>query len=180
MPAKEHSPDRPQGKAARLRSRGLAALLIAATILLALGLALPIVEVERLLVFEERTSLLRLVYELLVQGEVLLGGVVGIFSVAFPAFKIGLLLRLWLRPPQAASARRALAWIDRLGRWSMLDVLVVALVVFSVKASGWATAASQPALYCFAVAVLLTMAAASLTRRRLAAASAGEETLETG
>jgi len=148
-------------------------LLSAAAVLLALGLALPIVEVERLLVFEERASLLRLVYELLAQGEILLGAVVAVFSVAFPVFKLGLLIKLCVRPPVAEAARRALAWIDRLGRWSMLDVLVVALVVFSVKTSGWATAASQPALYCFTAAVLLKMAAAAIIRRRLAAAAAG-------
>jgi len=153
-------------------------LLLAAAGLLALGLLLPIVRVERLWLFERETSLLGLAYGLLGHGEIFLGTVVTVFSVIFPAGKLAVLAWLMWRAPHGAAAHRALGWVERLGRWSMLDVLVVALVVFSIKASGWATAASRPGLYCFAGAVVLTMVAAARMRRRLASAERPEEAAE--
>jgi len=148
----------------------LAGLLLAAGGLLVPGLALPVVQIDRLLIISEEASLLALTYGLLGEGDIFLGLVVGVFSIVFPVAKLGLLGWLWLRPPRQETARHALARLEWLGRWSMLDVLVVALVVFSVKTSGWATAMVKPGLYCFAAAVMLTIVAAARMRRRLAAA----------
>lgn len=141
-------------------------MLLASAVLLSLGLSLPVVEVNKLLVFESRASLVGLTLGLMRQGEIVLGVVVGLFSVAFPIGKLAVLIWLWLQPDRAAIAHSLVRAVEWLGRWSMLDVLVLALVVFSVKASGWATAASQPGLYCFVAAVLLTLVSAARLRRQ--------------
>ena len=47
----------------------------------------------------------------------------------------------------------------------MLDVVLVALVVFAAKTSGLATAITKPGLWFFAASVILTAAAARLADR---------------
>ena len=49
--------------------------------------------------------------------------------------------------------------MEWLGKWSMLDVLVLALMIFYIKSNGIADASSQPGIYFFFGAVLLTMLA---------------------
>jgi uncharacterized paraquat-inducible protein A len=64
------------------------------------------------------------------------------------------------------SARRAL-WFKRiewLGKWSMLDVLVLALLVFYAKSTQFADAVALPGIYFFAGSVMLTMVAYSLIK----------------
>lgn len=143
-----------------LRPRGIAVLLVAASLLLALGVTLPILRVERLIFFSRDSSLIGIAWDLASSGELLLGLVVAVFSVLFPAAKIVFLAQLVAQAGPHRFLRRHVRFVEALGRWSMMDVLVVALVVFSVKASGLATATTQPGLYCFVGAVLATMLAA--------------------
>ena len=42
-------------------------------------------------------------------------------------------------------------WLRALSNWSMLDVVLVALVIFAAKTSGLATAFTQPGLWFFAL-----------------------------
>jgi paraquat-inducible protein A len=46
-----------------------------------------------------------------------------------------------------------------LGKWSMLDVLLLALVIFYVKTSALTDAVSMSGIYMFAASVVLTMVA---------------------
>lgn len=148
------------------RRRGTGLLLVVASVLLALGTTLPILRVDRLVFFSRDASLFGIAWDLVTEGEVLLGIVVFVFSIAFPAVKIGLLAQLAAEVGPHHWVRRNLGFVEALGRWSMMDVLVVALLVFSVKSGGLATATTQPALYCFAGSVLATMLAVHrLTRR---------------
>lgn len=68
----------------------------------------------------------------------------------------------------AATSPRMAAVVDGLGKWSMMDVLVVALLVLTAKSSGLANAASAPGVYCFAGAVLLSMIAGMLAKKNVA------------
>ena len=52
---------------------------------------------------------------------------------------------------------RAMDLTGRLGKWAMLDVFVLALVVFAVQSQGLASALVLPGAYCFAGAALLSM-----------------------
>ncbi len=143
-----------------------AVLVAAAGVALVAGLLLPAIEFRRLFVLPERHSLLGVVSALLRDGEWFLGGVLGAFSVVFPTLKLAAMAV----PAAAIAARRraasaALRWMGHLGRWSMLDVLVVALVVFAVKRSGLAGAATLPGIWLFALSVVLSIAAAWLIER---------------
>ncbi len=141
-------------------------LLLAAGACLGAGLVLPIMEVRSWLFFSRPFSILEGLRVLVADREYLLAAVIGAFSVAFPAAKILLLLAVWLklRCGRAAPARW-LAALEAVGRWSMLDVFVVALVIFAAKASLFADADVKPAVAPFTAAVVLTWIAGRAVRR---------------
>jgi paraquat-inducible protein A len=139
----------------------LALLLPAATACFVLGLTLPLLELERLLVLTDRPSLLQLVTGLWTDGEQLLAGAVALFSVVFPMAKLAALHVAVV----AGTPGRSLQMLGALGKWSMMDVMLVALVIFAAKTSGLATAITQPGLLFYAGAVVLSALAAVLARR---------------
>lgn len=147
--------------------RVLPALLVAAAVAALLaGLLVPAVEFRRFFMFTERHSLSGVVVALLRDGEWFLGGVLGAFSVVFPTMKLA---AMSVAAATLAAGRRpspaALRWTGHLGRWSMLDVLVVALVVFAIKRSGIAGAAALPGIWLFALSVVFAIAASWLIER---------------
>lgn len=130
-------------------------LLLASSLCLAFGLILPLVRLDRLYFFSQSPSLLGIVRGLWDDNEVLLALIVGLFSVVFPVAKLAVLHIL-------AFGRRnegdggAPEWLKALGKWSMLDVLLVALVIFAAKTSGLATALTQPGLWFFVASTLMS------------------------
>lgn len=60
---------------------------------------------------------------------------------------------------------RSLALLSMVSKWSMLDVMLVALVLFAAKTSGLAAAAILPGLWFYATATLTTALAAALCTR---------------
>lgn len=53
-------------------------------------------------------------------------------------------------------------WIRAMSKWSMLDVVLVALVIFAAKTSGLAKAFTMPGLWFFAASAILTAAASQM------------------
>lgn len=155
------------------RMRALAATIVpVAAFSFALGLTLPLVTLDRLYVFTERPSLLDIVSGLWTDGSIGLAAVVTLVSILFPAAKL-----LWLQLVAARVTLRGLDRLHALGRWSMMDVLVVALVVFAAKTSGLAAAVAEPGLWFYAAATLLAaVAAAMLERGGLRAGRVGDQT----
>lgn len=146
--------------------RAIGPILIVATILLGFGLTLPFMTVTRFFVLADEISVIGGIVALAEDGEWFLALVLLSFSVVFPLFKIG---AAWLASRRTAAGdeglKRALRRLEFFSRWSMLDVMVAALAVLSAKVSGIALAVSQPGLYCFFAAVLLsTLAVARLER----------------
>ncbi len=140
-------------------------ILFAATFSFGCGLVLPIAEFERLFVLTERPSLVAIVAGLWSGGDWLLAAVVGLFSVVFPATKLAVLHAAAYAPHRAELVGR----VGLLSKWSMMDVLVVALAVFAAKTSGLASAAALPGLWFYAVAALLSAIAAALIKKRAVA-----------
>jgi len=131
-------------------------LLFAASLSFALGLLLPIAAFDRLWVFTDRPSLIEIITGLWQGGDRLIAFVVGLFSLVFPATKL-LVLQVAAHSPDKAH------WAERVGvlsKWSMADVLIVALVIFAAKTSGLADAAAQPGIWFYGAATLLSAAAA--------------------
>lgn len=141
----------------------LGLLIIAATVCLVLGLTLPIIRLTRFYIWTDVHSLVSIVRELYLADEMILATIVCLFSIVFPFLKLFYLLALFsirhVEPGRSARWLKRLSW---LGKWSMLDVLVLALVVFYAKATNLADAMSMPGIYLFAAAVVLTMIATAM------------------
>lgn len=138
-----------------------AILLVAASAALALGVTLPLVRLERLWLLDTEASLIDIVAGLWGDGEVALALVVALVSIAFPALKLVLVHALAIdgsaEPPR---------WLQSLSRWSMMDVVLVALAVFAAKTSGLAVAGTMPGLWFYAASAGLALGAHALGERR--------------
>lgn len=134
-------------------------LLLAALGLLIYGLQAPILTLEKFFFFSNTVSLLSALRELAAEAEWGLYVLIGTFSVVFPVLKNLLLLVLWnFDPSDGEGHRRHLAWLSAYGKWSMLDVFVVALLVVSVKLGSLAEVRVEIGIYAFAASILLTTA----------------------
>ncbi len=139
----------------------IALLLPIATFSFTLGITLPLMRLEKLYFLEEQPSLLEVINGLWLEGDGALAAIIALFSVVFPAAKI-----IVVHVAVITGARlRSLALLSTLSKWSMLDVMLVALVLFAAKTSGLAAASILPGLWFYASATLATALAAALCRR---------------
>ena len=138
-------------------------VLFSATFSLALGIVLPLIRVERLFLFSDEPSLIAMIAGLWSEGDRLLAGIIGLFSVVFPCTKLGL-LHIAAYAGEGAGLHVP-DWIRAMANWSMLDVVLVALVIFAAKTSGLATAYTMPGLWFFAASAVLTAAASQMAKR---------------
>ena len=138
-------------------------ILFSATFSLALGIILPLIRVDRLFVFSDQPSLVAMIAGLWSEGDWLLAGIIALFSIVFPCVKLGL-LHIAAYGVEG-SVPRIPGWFRGMANWSMLDVVLVALVIFAAKTSGLAEAFTMPGLWFFATSAVLTAAASQLAKR---------------
>lgn len=136
------------------------------------GVTLPLLVLEKLYFFTETPSLLQIVVGLWQNGDLLLSILVGAFSLVFPVVKLFVLFLEAIGGfSKAGQTSNAFRHVSMLGRWSMMDVLLVAIVIFAAKTSGFATATSQPGLWFYAFAVFASAISAVLIKRSNAPAT---------
>lgn len=97
-------------------------------------------------------------------GDWLLFALIFAFSVLLPYAKLALLAWVWRRGRPSGS-HRALELVEALGRWSLLDVLVVALAVVTLRGNFFVRTQLEWGIYLFAAAALLSMGLSAWTRR---------------
>jgi len=129
-------------------------LLLLAAISFGLGISLPLIRFERLYFFTETPSLIGVIAGLWTDGDAALAGLVSLFSLVFPVVKMATVYEA------AFGSGRFPAWAGVLAKWSMTDVLIVAILIFAAKTSGLASAVSQPGIWFYAASTLLTAIAA--------------------
>lgn len=174
MPLKSFIPFLPGTLAADSRGpdRFLGLLLLAAAAALLAGWLLPVMTVRTLLVFYDEVSILTGAFRLLESGDYALFLLILLFTVVLPVGKLVFAWLAWahLRVDDPR-VRRLLHWIEAIGRWSMLDVFVAAMVVVVIKLSLVSDVEIHAGLYVFIVAVMLSMIAvrriAVLAHRKL-------------
>ena len=136
---------------------------------LALGITLPLIELERLFVLKERPSLIEMASGLWTGGDMLLAAIVIVASVVFPAAKILALQLVLVDRDGGATANGLHRWAMRLlpvlSKWSMLDVMLVAIAIFAAKTTGLAKAVTLPGLWFFAASTISSAIAAQLVAR---------------
>ncbi len=139
-----------------------AAAAVGAFVLFWPAILLPILEVEQL-GFKSQSSILSGIIELFRHGNYFVAIVVLIFSIIFPLTKIVLLLELSLlelfeRKQKAFTLRL----METLGKWSMMDVMLLAFLVMLVKLGEMVSFQFGPAIIAFVLCVAMSMVA-SLT-----------------
>lgn len=133
-------------------------VLLLATALFLVGMFLPMITLTKLLLFKNSFSVISGVVELLRNGQYPLFIVVVGFSVVLPLMKIGVLfLLLSHRCSETPKIERYLDLMHEYGRWAMLDVMVVAVLIVTVKLGAIASIEVHAGLYVFGAAVLLIM-----------------------
>lgn len=130
--------------------------LLVAIAALYFGLSLPVIKVRGLFGATDY-SVWGGVKGLWEDSEHLLAIIVFLFSFVTPIAKLALIARLWFTPMAAASRRRVLEWMEGVGRWSMLDVFAVAILIVVNKIGKTSPVTAQAGVYWFCGAILLSM-----------------------
>ena len=152
--SKFNSPGYSENAASRTAAAALAAFFLYWPAIL-----LPILSIERLGNRSE-SSLLEGILTLFQEGNWFVGGIVLVFSVLFPLAKIILLLELSLfellhRTHKALTLRV----MEQLGKWSMMDVMLLAFLVMLVKLGDLVEFHLGPAVLAFVLCVALSLIA---------------------
>jgi paraquat-inducible protein A len=140
------------------------AFLIASVVLYIPANVLPVMETSSLFGAQQDTIMSGVIY-LWVSGSWPLALIVFIASVVVPLAKIAALafltasvqMRSRWEPQQRTRLYRV---VELVGRWSMLDIYVIAVLVALVQLKAIATIQAGPAAMAFAAVVVMTMLAA--------------------
>lgn len=137
-----------------------AAIATAALILYPIAVGLPMVRVEKFGHHNE-ASILEGIATLLGSGHFVVGVIVLLCSVVLPLGKLMALLVLSAGGLQLRSRHRALTYriVEWTGRWGMLDVLLVAILVAAIKIGDLVDVAAGPATLAFTSCVVLSLLA---------------------
>ncbi len=113
---------------------------------------------------KNRLTLVTSLEELLEQNDILLFAIIFGFSIVVPIIKLVMLLAVWhvpLRPnsdgqwvsPLAGATR----FIANIGKWAMLDVYVVAVLVVALKLGDFVKVETHWGLFVFAGSIMASM-----------------------
>lgn len=145
-------------------------------VLLYFAWTLPIMTVTTWIFFYEEVSVFDAARKLYEDDLMTLAALVFFFAIIFPGVKTLVLAKgwvdLWGRNKEARMDG-TLRLFELLGKWSMLDVFVVAVVIVSTQTSLVSKAEAHPGLYFFIGAVLVSMFATMDLRKYLRRESGG-------
>lgn len=136
-----------------------AAAAVAAFVLFWPAILCPILHIEKL-GHQQQSSILGGIIDLLSHGSWFVGGVVLLFSIICPLAKIIMLLELSLleflhRRHKAMTLRI----MEHVGKWSMMDVMLLAFLVMLVKLGNLVEFEFGPAVAAFIACVTMSMIA---------------------
>jgi paraquat-inducible protein A len=130
------------------------------------GIFLPFTSVTKLWLFQNQISVYHGLIILWQAGELFLFLILLIFTICFPFVKLTAMVVLWLYPRVGVQhARNLFHFVSNLGKWSMLDVFVVAILVLTIKSSGVASIKVGDGFFLFFVSVMFTQFASLWTGR---------------
>jgi paraquat-inducible protein A len=143
-----------------LRTFTFSFVIILATVFFALGVMLPAIRFTTVFVWTNQHSIATIIWALYKNEEFFLCFVIFMFSIFFPFLKLFYLLTLVTSPDMPTEFRdKSISAMEWLGRYSMTDVMVLALMIFYINASGYTEASVLPGIYFFAASTLMTMLA---------------------
>ena len=131
--------------------------LLASTGLLLTGLSLPLMHAQQMIFWKSSYSVWTGVVALWHANELLLAAVLFFFSIVFPVAKLSALAVIWWVRLADGQREVLLHWLEMLGKWSMLDVFVVAILIVLVKLGPLARVSPRVGVYVFTAAILVSM-----------------------
>ena len=132
-------------------------MIVASLVLLLVGLSLPLAKVEKMVFWRTDYSVFKGVASLWEESQYALAAILFFFSIVFPLTKLSALGVIWNVRLAEARRQQVLWWLGMLGKWSMLDVFVVAILIVLVKTGPLAKIEAQAGLYVFCAAIILSM-----------------------
>lgn len=144
-----------------LRLKGLFSdknIWVASCLLFIAGILLPMFTFKKFFIFNDRFSLLGGIIYLFEEKEFFLFFVIFLFSIAGPIYKlylIGILIRD--RETDKIIKMKIIKRLAIVGKWSMADVFVVAVIVSTVKLGIIGGVTVHIGIVFFGLAVLLSM-----------------------
>lgn len=136
-------------------------LLLGSIATLVIGLSLPTIEMKELIFKKNTFSILTGIQSLYEEKYYFLAGIIFVFSIIFPIIKLCMLTVVWLAPLTVRARGACVGYLEVAGKWSMLDVFVVALMIIITRTSGLIDAKPLPGIYWFAGSVILAMLTSS-------------------
>lgn len=136
---------------------GLKALLLTAFALFLGGIFTPIMTITQFIFLQNSFSIISGLSDLFNQQQYALFAIITLLSLCLPIAKICLLAWALHYSHLTTPLQSTIKLIHNYGRWAMLDVLVVAILLVSVKLGAIATVDIHMGLYWFAASVLITM-----------------------
>ena len=131
--------------------------LSASTAFLLLGLFLPIITLKEMVFWKSTFSVITGIQNLFEEKYYFLALIIFLFSLIFPIFKLIVLSLIWFSSLAQKQRERYIHWLSVLGKWSMLDVFVVAITIVVTKISGLVEAEARIGIYFFGTSILLAM-----------------------
>ena len=106
----------------------------------------------------ESKSIVSALIKIFEQQQYAIGSIILLFTIITPVLKTLVLLIISFREKLHLSVKK-IKLLSAIGKWSMLDVFVVAIVVtyFSMKSTGQTDASLQIGVYYFSIYVILSM-----------------------
>lgn len=140
-------------------------LILLSAVLLGAGLFLPLMNVEKMVFWKNEYSVLTGIRGLFEAKEYFLSGILFFFCLAFPIVKIIMLGILWQFKFDDNRRNKILEWLSILGKWSMLDVFVVAILIVAVKLGPMANVEPRIGVYVFCAAILVSITTTAWVER---------------
>ncbi len=125
------------------------------------GVIAPMLTLKKFVLFSNTFSIITGITTLLEEGKIFLFIIITLFSLILPTAKL-IVIFLVLRQKTKERLQRYLHLMHMYGKWSMLDVFVVGIMVVIIKIEGMIKVNIHYGFYIFTCAVLMTMVLTTL------------------
>ena len=134
--------------------------------LLVVGQSTPTMVVDEAFGLKKQTFTIWTGIQVMMQNKYFfLATIIFLFSVVFPYAKLLAILVLWFKKFHPESRRSVTRWLGVLGKWSMLDVFVVAVFIVLTEATMFVKAHAMYGIYIFASSIAVSILVSLLVER---------------
>jgi paraquat-inducible protein A len=140
-------------------------LLLISIVLYYLGVTLPIFTSTKFFIFEEKISLIKSIKLLYENNDYFLAGIILLFTILFPISKY-IFMTLILLTKDINMRKYVNNKLKKLGKWSMVDVFVISLLVVIIKlGKGFFTIKMNAGTIFFAMSVITSIIVNSMIEK---------------